>query len=214
MPEDLQPRILRYNFQVPDGCVRVASFQGLSQRRVFGSGSGAGSHPVGSGTHCIYIRFVFRRHGHDLLHVADMAAIRPCTGTTADWKAVEDTLILKEREVGVEIDTSGHYLVRQGDGKNKFFDLPIIVNNARYEEILELTQGYMNTVNNFSKNMTEATNSANSAAKTASDAAASATAGAKACEGIVDGLNTMVDTVTKKTCVLSIEDGILTIREA
>lgn len=150
-----------------------------------------------------------------------MAAIRPCTGTTADWKAVEDTLILKEREVGVEIDTSGHYLVRQGDGKNKFFDLPIIVNNARYEEILELTQGYMNTVNNFSKNMTEATNSANSAAKTASDAAASATAaaasataGAKACEGIVDGLNTMVDTVTKKTCVLSIEDGILTIREA
>lgn len=89
-----------------------------------------------------------------------MAAIRPCTGTTADWKAVEDTLILKEREVGVEIDTSGHYLVRQGDGKNKFFDLPIIVNNARYEEILELTQGYMNTVNNFSKNMTEATNSA------------------------------------------------------
>ena len=30
----------------------------------------------------------------------------------------------------------------------------------------------MNTVNNFSKNMTEATNSANSAAKTASDAAA------------------------------------------
>ena len=122
--------------------------------------------------------------------------------------------LLKEREVGVEIDTSGHYLVRQGDGKNKFFDLPIIVNNARYEEILELTQGYMNTVNNFSKNMTEATNSANSAAKTASDAAASATAGAKACEGIVDGLNTMVDTVTKKTCVLSIEDGILTIREA
>ena len=44
-----------------------------------------------------------------------MAAIRPCTGTTADWKAVEDTLILKEREIGVEIDTSGHYQIRQGD---------------------------------------------------------------------------------------------------
>ena len=150
-----------------------------------------------------------------------MAAIRPCTGTTADWKAVEDTLILKEREIGVEIDTSGHYQIRQGDGKKKFFDLPIIVNNARYEEILTLTQGYMNTVNNFSKNMTEATNSANSAAKTASDAAASATnaastasAAAKACQGIVNGLNTMVDTVTKKSCVLTVEDGILTIREA
>ena len=84
-----------------------------------------------------------------------MAAIRPCTGTTADWKAVEDTLILKEREIGVELDASGHYQIRQGDGKKKFFDLPIIVNNARYEEILTLTQGYMNTVNNFSKNMTE-----------------------------------------------------------
>lgn len=111
-----------------------------------------------------------------------MAAIRPCTGTTADRKAVEDTLILKEREIGVELDASGHYQIRQGDGKNKFFDLPIIVNNARYEEILTLTQGYMNTVNNFSKNMTEATNSANGAATTANNAASTANAAAKACQ--------------------------------
>lgn len=60
----------------------------------------------------------------------------------------------------------------------------------------------------------EAANSANDAAAKAYDAAAEATAAAGACEGIVNGLNTMVDTVTKKTCVLSIEDGILTIREA
>ena len=52
-----------------------------------------------------------------------MAAIRPCTGTTAMWQAVKDTLILKEREIGVEIDTGGHALIRQGDGVNKFFDL-------------------------------------------------------------------------------------------
>lgn len=143
-----------------------------------------------------------------------MAAIRPCTGTTADWETVVDTLILKEREIGVEIDADGHYLVRQGDGKNKFFDLPIIVNNARYEEILELTEGYMNTVNTFSQNMTEAANSANTAATKATNAATEATAAAQACEGIVNGLNTMVDTVTKKSCVLTVEDGILTIREA
>lgn len=136
-----------------------------------------------------------------------MAAIRPCTGTTAMWQAVKDTLILKEREIGVEIDTGGHALIRQGDGVNKFFDLPIIVNNARYEEILTLTQGYMNTVNNFSRNMTEATNAANTAASAAN-------AGASACQGIVNGHNTMVDTVTHKSCVLSIEDGIITIREA
>lgn len=143
-----------------------------------------------------------------------MAAIRPCTGTTADWEAVVDNLILKEREIGVEIDADGHYLVRQGDGKNKFFDLPIIVNNARYEEILELTEGYMNTVNDFSQNMTEAANSANAAATKANSAATEADAAAKACEGIVDGLNTMVDTVTGTACVLTVEDGILTIREA
>lgn len=143
-----------------------------------------------------------------------MAAIRPCTGTTADWEAVSGTLILKEREIGVEIDTNGHYLIRQGDGKSNFFDLPIIVNNARYEEILELTEGYMNTVNNFSKNMTEAANSANAAATKANNAASEAVAAAGACEGIVNGFNTMVDTVTNKTCVLSVEDGILTIREA
>lgn len=143
-----------------------------------------------------------------------MAAIRPCTGTTADWEAVNDILILKEREIGVEIDADGHYLIRQGDGRNKFFDLPIIVNNARYEEILTLTQGYMNTVNNFSKNMTEAANNANGAAQTANNAATEAKAAATACEGIVNGLNTMVDTVTGKSCVLSVEDGILTIKEA
>lgn len=143
-----------------------------------------------------------------------MAAIRPCTGTTAMWQAVKDTLILKEREIGVEIDTNGHALIRQGDGVNKFFDLPIIVNNARYEEILTLTQGYMNTVNNFSRNMTEATNAANTAASSANSAASAANAGAAACQGIVNGHNTMVDTVTHKSCVLSIEDGIITIREA
>lgn len=143
-----------------------------------------------------------------------MAAIRPCTGTTAMWQAVKDTLILKEREIGVEIDENGHALVRQGDGVKKFFDLPIIVNNARYEEILKLTEGHMTTVQNFSKNMTEAANAANTAATAASNAAATANAAAGACQGIVNGLNTMVDTVTKKSCVLSLEDGIITVREA
>ena len=143
-----------------------------------------------------------------------MAAIRPCTGTTADWEAVKDMLILKEREIGVELTADGHYLIRQGDGKNKFLDLPIIVNNARYEEILRITEGHMLEVGEFAQNMTEAANNANGAAATAKNAAAEADAAAKACEGIVDGLNTMVDTVTNKPRVLSVEDGILTIREA
>ena len=62
--------------------------------------------------------------------------------------------------------------------------------------------------------MTEATNAANTAASSANTAASAANAGAAACQGIVNGHNTMVDTVTNKSCVLSIEDGIITIREA
>lgn len=143
-----------------------------------------------------------------------MAAIRPCTGTTAQWEAVNDTLILKEREIGVEIDTDGYVLIRQGDGTNKFFDLPIIVNNKRYEEILSSINTDMTTINNFSTNMTESANSANSAATSANNAASAANAAATACQNIVTGQNTMVDTVTNKSCVLSMEDGILTVREA
>lgn len=143
-----------------------------------------------------------------------MAAIRPCTGTTEMWQAVNDILILKEREIGVEITADGYVLIRQGDGIKKFFDLPIIVNNKRYEEILSLIEGYMDTINAFSKNMTEAANAANQAATKANAGAEAANAGAEACQGIVDGLNTMIDKVTKKSCVLSVEDGILTIREA
>ncbi len=143
-----------------------------------------------------------------------MAAIRPCTGTTEMWQAVNDILILKEREIGVEITADGYVLIRQGDGIKKFFDLPIIVNNKRYEEILSLIEGYMDTINAFSENMTEAANAANQAATKANAGAEAANAGAEACQGIVDGLNTMIDKVTKKSCVLSVEDGILTIREA
>ena len=36
---------------------------------------------------------------------------------------------------------------------------------------------------------------------------------AKACENIADGMNTMIDTVTKKVCKMSIEDGIIVLRE-
>jgi hypothetical protein len=60
---------------------------------------------------------------------------------------------------------------------------------------------------------TEASN-ANKAAASATAATTEANAAAKACEGIVDGLNTMVDTVTGKSCVLGVEDGILVIKEA
>lgn len=54
----------------------------------------------------------------------------------------------------------------------------------------------------------------NTASNKANAAAGLANAAAKACEGALTGLNTMVDIVTQKACVLGIENGLLTIREA
>ena len=147
-----------------------------------------------------------------------MAMIAPLTGTTADYESVVNSLILNDREIGIEIasrsDGTTYTIIRQGNSKDKFFDLPAIFNQSEYEDALVTTTSNMQTVSAFAKNMTEAVNSANSAATSANSAATKANAAAKACEGIVVQQNTMVDTVTGKSCVLSIEDGILTIKEA
>lgn len=142
------------------------------------------------------------------------AVIQVLTGTTAAWESVKEQAILEENEVAFEITEDGFCLVRQGDGAHKFFDLPVRINPKRIQEILNTTEQYMNVVETFKNNMTEATNSANSAAGKANAAATEATAAAKACEGVVDGLNTMVDTVTGTACVLTMENGLLTVREA
>lgn len=54
------------------------------------------------------------------------------------------------------------------------------------------------------------TTDAISNAKSATEDAKTA---AKACENIADGMNTMIDTITKKVCQMSIEDGIIVLRE-
>ena len=61
--------------------------------------------------------------------------------------------------------------------------------------------------------MNAAAEAANKAATLANEATAKANAAATACEGIVVQQNTMVDTVTGKSAVLSLEDGIICIRE-
>ena len=100
-----------------------------------------------------------------------MAVIGLCTGTTADWQAVSGKLILLERELGVEITDDGYRNIRQGDGKSDFFDLPIIVNNKRYEEILKLIEGYDKSTSVVLKNVTDL---ADKAQKSATDSKTSA----------------------------------------
>lgn len=108
-----------------------------------------------------------------------MAILRFVTDTTDKWKAVEDNLILKEREVAIEKTTDGYYLMRQGDGINKFFDLPIIVNNKRYEEILTIITEKAGVV-------TDISDAINQTIDTATAAAARAEKAAKDCEDIAD----------------------------
>lgn len=98
-----------------------------------------------------------------------MAVIGLCTGTTADWQAVSGKLILLERELGVEITDDGYRNIRQGDGKSDFFDLPIIVNNKRYEEILKLIEGYDSDVSLVLKQVTDLKNDAQKSASDARD---------------------------------------------
>ena len=72
----------------------------------------------------------------------------------------------------------------------------------------------MQTVSQFANNMNAAAANANNAATLANEATTKANAAAKACEGIVVQQNTMVDTVTGLSGVLSLEDGIICVREA
>ena len=77
-----------------------------------------------------------------------MAVIKLLTGTTADYQAVENVLILDEREIAVEITTDEdnptikYFNIRQGDGVHTFFDLPIIVNNERMEKLNTVMASY------------------------------------------------------------------------
>lgn len=100
-----------------------------------------------------------------------MAVIGLCTGTTQDWQDTVGKLILIERELGVEITDDGYYLIRMGNGKDDFFDLPIIVNNKRYEEILKLIEGYDSDASLILKNVTDL---ADKAQKSATDSKTSA----------------------------------------
>lgn len=146
-----------------------------------------------------------------------MAKIGFLTDTTEGYRAVGE-LVIKEREIAVEIatrqDGRTYTIIRRGTGNDSVLDCPKIFDQSAYEDALATTTSNMQTVSNFANNMNSATAAANTAASSANSAANLANAAAEACEGALSGMNTMIDTVTQKACVLSIENGLLTIREA
>lgn len=142
-----------------------------------------------------------------------MAVIKLLTGTTEDYKAVESVLILDEREIAVEI-TNGesgekYFNIRQGDGKSTFFDLPIIVNNQRFEEINKVIAGYRDEIMGFSNNMSSATFAAQNAAQEASNAAQKAESAVANIENLTQGMNSMTDDETGVVYVFGIENGVV-----
>ncbi len=147
-----------------------------------------------------------------------MAVIKLLSGTTVDYKAVESILILDDREIAVEITTGDdgtkYYNLRQGDGKSTFFNLPIIVNNQRFEEINKAIGIYRDEIMSFQQNMTTATVEAEQAASDASAAAVLAQNEAKNIQNLTKGLNSMTDSGTGTVYVMGIENGIIYLEES
>ena len=142
-----------------------------------------------------------------------MAVIKRLTGTTDDYKAVEDILVLDEREIAVEVvkDESGatYYNIRQGDGKSTFFKLPVIVNNQRFEQINSVMGKYRDEIMAFSENMTAATAAASQAAEAANTAAGKAESAAENVDNLTKDMNSMTDDETGVVYVFGIENGVV-----
>lgn len=84
--------------------------------------------------------------------------IRPKKDTTANWKA--SGRILEVNEWGVEETASGKYILRIGNGKDKFLDLQPVVDTENLAKIYS-------EISNFNANMQQATSAANAAAQSA-----------------------------------------------
>ncbi len=144
-----------------------------------------------------------------------MAVIKLLTGTTADYQAVENVLILDEREIAVEITTDEdnptikYFNIRQGDGVHTFFDLPIIVNNERMEKLNTVMASYYDEVRQFSSSMTASAALANQAAEAATQAAAAANSAAQNVDNLTAGLNSMTDDLDGQVYTLGVEGGVM-----
>ena len=65
-----------------------------------------------------------------------MATIRIKKGTTAEW--TESHRVLDDGELGLELTTDGHRIIRIGNGATEFMDLPV---SFDIEEVREIKEG-------------------------------------------------------------------------
>ena len=145
-----------------------------------------------------------------------------------DGKHVYDECKYKDADVTIELTNQALAAAGTGvcDIEIRSNDSSQVVSSASFEIEIEKSMRSEDAIESSNEFTTlekklqkingaiETINKADTAVKEATAAAEEATAAAKACEGIVSGINMMVDTVTKRACVLSMENGFLTVREA
>ena len=64
------------------------------------------------------------------------ATVRVKKGTTAEW--IESRRVLDDGEMGLELTTDGHRIIRIGNGATEFMDLPV---SFDIEEVREIKEG-------------------------------------------------------------------------
>jgi hypothetical protein len=147
-----------------------------------------------------------------------MAMIGLFSDTHENAESIGKDIILRKRELYVDRCTRDngdtYYEIHQGDDEHTLLESPVIFSQKDYEDALAETKANMKIVTEFSQNMVNATSAANTSANDAAKAATEASAAAKACEGALDGMNTMVDSVTGVSCVIGVENGIIVLKEA
>lgn len=130
--------------------------------------------------------------------------ITPKKGTTQEWE--ESNRILNVNEWGVEETVKGTYILRIGDGRHEFMELPVVVD---FGAMVELA----NTVQNFSGNMQKAASDAGTAAEEAKSATTQAQAAAQACQNLEAGINSMSDAATGKVYTIGVYAGKIYLQE-
>lgn len=78
------------------------------------------------------------------------ATVRVKKGTTAEW--IESRRVLDDGEMGLELTTDGHRIIRIGDGKTEFMDLPV---SFDIEEVREIKNGMDDDAKTYYDNMVE-----------------------------------------------------------
>ena len=76
------------------------------------------------------------------------ATVRVKKGTTAEW--IESRRVLDDGEMGLELTTDGHRIIRIGNGSTEFMDLPV---SFDIEEVREIKKGMDDNAKTYYEDM-------------------------------------------------------------